>query len=78
MSALTRPRNPGNTGHRYKMRQIDSVATVATGPGGSIEVTVGLACGHEHVYNETYAADKMAAWWERQVGKNQRCYECVQ
>jgi len=70
--------NLGNTGHRYKMRRIEIVTTNATGPGGSIEIILELACGHEHVYNETYQADKMADWWTRQVGKNQRCYECAE
>lgn len=65
-------KNPGNTGHHYKMAKVTG-AEVQAG-----QVLVHLDCGHDYLYMPWRDPEAAARWYnEERVGKRERCYKCV-
>ena len=66
------PKNPGNTGHRYRMPRILSVEA----RDGVVHVHV--ECGHDYTVtpHEYWPLEKALAAMQERVGKRVRCEQC--
>lgn len=62
------PKNPGNTGQRYKM----PVVTSATLRGNRIVMT--LSCGHSYEYEASWS--QAFEYAQGHIGKRTRCQQC--